>query len=412
MERAANGTDFDAAPAARTRTRVLFVPGFVVDVYSEIERQYVELCARPDPGLEFVWLVPQISGPCNNFAKADSRATLQEPVWVQHLRSNGIRYEVASISRYNPVANFLLFRRLFRAHDIDAVYTHFGFERFWAVVFARLYGKTTLWNEHWHSLGTRHVAAKRLFYRLFVDHFIAVSRFIADTLPASGSVHVVRNAIDAGAVGRIGAHERRRVRERLRLPRDCVLVLLVSAFRENKRHDLALEICRRVLRERENVAFVFLGEGPLREAVTGRARRLGHDGRIFFPGHVDDIEPYYSAADLCMLTSIGEPCALAVFESMKHALPLVAFHSGGTPEIITHGESGVLVPERDVDRFAAELIDLIDDEGRRRVLGECALRAVRAESDRDAWITRLRALLRDLARPEQRGQGTRHADRG
>ncbi len=405
MERILRSVQIEDTTTRAVRPKVLFVPGFVVDVYSEIERQYVELCAKSDATIEFLWLVPDIDSPCNNFAKAHSRATLREPVWAQHLRSSGIPYVVVRISKYNVVTNFLLFRRIFREHQIDAVYTHFGFERFWAVFFAKLFGKTTLWNEHWHSLGTRYTGAKRIFYRLFVDHFIAVSRFIADTLPKNARVHVMRNAIGADKFHRSTDEEQQRKRAQLSLPEQRKVVLLVSAFRENKRHDLAVPICERVLRARADVLFVFLGEGPLRSAVTERVKRLGLAEKILFPGHVDGVDDYYLAADICMLTSIGEPCALAIFESMKYALPLVAFESGGTPEIVKHEETGVLVPDSDVDRFSVALLDLLENDEKRIRLGTRALDFVRAEADRDAWISRLRALVRDLVSGENRKWG-------
>ncbi len=72
-------TECDPAPHAEARSaignvseapvRILLVPGFVADTYSEIERSYVELCAQAPEGVEFVWLVPDISSKYNSFAK-------------------------------------------------------------------------------------------------------------------------------------------------------------------------------------------------------------------------------------------------------------------------------------------------------------------------------------------------------
>lgn len=132
-----------------TMVRVLLVPGFVVDTYSSIEQSLVELCAKPDPDIEFLWLVPDISCKYNRFSRPQNRHTLNEPVWVPHLRHNGIPYVVGNISKYNLLANFLLFREISRQNQIDAVYTHFGFERFWAAFLGKLLGKVVIWHEHY-----------------------------------------------------------------------------------------------------------------------------------------------------------------------------------------------------------------------------------------------------------------------
>lgn len=383
---------------AGEKVSILFVSGFVADTYSEIERQYVELCSKSAGEVEFLWLVPDISYKHNRFARPDSRSTLGEPVWVTHLRRHGIPFVQGNISKYNVIANWRLFRTIFQNNSIDAVYTHFGYERFWAAFFGKLWGKVSIWNEHWHSLGTRYVLPKRLFYRLFVDDFIAVSDFIADTLPVNSKIHVLRNAIQADTAARGQADSRARLREQLKIRENVKMVLLVSAFRPNKHHELAVKVCERVLRKHNDVAFVFVGEGVTRPSIARQVQELGIDQKIIMPGHVDNVEEYYMASDICMLTSLGEPCALAVVESMKFAKPLVAFKSGGTPERIRHGQSGFLLNERDTDGFADALLDLIENDAMRSQIGANALAAVREQADRGKWVTQLRLLLHDIVK--------------
>lgn len=363
---------------------VLIVPGFVVDVYSEIETAFVELCTNHSPGLRFVWLVPSMASSINRFAHEGNRGRLKEPIWVEPLRCNGITFEVGDISRFNAWHNFWLFRRVCRAHDVDAVYTHFGLERYWGVFLGKLLGKTTIWNEHWHSLGKRYSHAKRLFYFCCVDAFVAVSEYIARTLPRTIPIHVIPNAINTDGVGPVSVRLRNQARTKLGLPSDVVIVLMVAQFRRQKRHLLALEICQSVARRDPRAVFVFLGGGPMRGEFLRRAAQAG-EGSIVAPGQVDNVHEYYSAADVCMLTSEDEPFGYCVLEAMKSRLPMVAFRSGGPAEILEDGETGVLVDEGDSNRFAAELGALIVDPERRHRLGSNAFRAVRERFNRDEW---------------------------
>lgn len=377
---------------------ILFVPGFVVDVYSEIEASFVELCAQPNPFVDFVWLVPSIKSPLNRFASPENRERLQEPVWMEALRRNQIRYVVGDIHRLGVLHNIMLFRRLFREYQIDAVYTHFGLERFWAAFLGKLWGKTTVWNEHWHSLGNPFGRAKAVFYRTFVDAFISVSEFITTTLPRGIPTWTIRNAIRVDPPGHPpDSSDGAAGRANLGLPADGPVVLMVAEFRADKRHMFALEACRAISMRHTDANFVFLGDGTLRAEFTRRARaqRLG---RVFSPGHVHNVVDYYAVADVCILTSHYEPFGYCVLEAMKYGVPMVAFDCGGPAEIIVDGKTGMLVAESASAReFADAVSSLLADDNRRTELGQQARDAVRRDFNREAWIRRLVSALSSIA---------------
>jgi L-malate glycosyltransferase len=390
------------------KTTVLLVPGFVADTYSEIEQSYVELSTHTTRDFQFLWLVPDISSRYIPFAKEENRRKLSEPVYVTYLKRNHIPYHVGNISKYNIIANFLLFRRLFIEHAIDTVYTNFGFERFWAAFFGKLWGKKTIWNEHWHSLGTRFVFPKRVFYMLFVDEFIAVSRFITNTLPANRKVHTVLNAIRSDGRRYLSDTELSSLRNKLGLGEIAKCILMVAAFRTEKRHELALELCRIILAQRDDVLFVFLGEGPLRHGFLERIRDLNLQKKILVPGHVDNVNDYYAVAHISILTSYYEPFGYCVLESMKYGVPVVAFNNGGPAEIIRHDETGVLVEEGDISGFAHAINDLIHAEEKRHSMGENAVQEVALKFNREIWAQQIISVLHGASRTEGvRNQGKR-----
>jgi glycosyltransferase involved in cell wall biosynthesis len=356
----------------------------------------VELCATPARDVEFLWVVPEISWKHNSFAKPESRATLKEPAFVPHLRTYGIPYVVGNISKFNLLSNYLLFRDIFRRNRIDAVFTHFGFERFWATLLGKLWGKVTIWNEHWHSLGMRYGFAKRLFYRIFVDEFISISNFIAGTLPRGCRVHTIINAIRSDPPSRLTEQQALDLRKRLGVGERDQIVLMVAQFTPQKRHFLALEICRKVLAARPNVFFIFLGKGSTRIPFLEKARELGLQQRIVAPGYVSDVGSYYSVADFCLLTSHNEGFGYAVLEAMRYSLPVIAFDSGGPAEVIRNGETGILVKDADVDGFADRVVELIDNRELRVAIGERAHKAIQDEFSRDVWIRKLTAALEDI----------------
>jgi glycosyltransferase involved in cell wall biosynthesis len=177
---------------------------------------------------------------------------------------------------------------------------------------------------------------------------------------------------------------------------NSVVILMVAAFTAQKRHEVALEVCRQVLARRTNVVFVFLGEGVTRHTFLMGAASLGIQSSIIAPGYVTDVNPYYTIADICMLTSSREGFGYAVLEAMNHSLPVVVFDSGALPELVENCRTGFLVPDGNADEFVVRLLDLIDQEDLRAQMGKNARRVVEQKHSRSLWVTQLNETLRDI----------------
>jgi glycosyltransferase involved in cell wall biosynthesis len=381
--------------AAGRKVRILLVPGFVVDTYSSIEQSMVELSAKPGPDIELLWLVPDIKSKYNQFSRPENRHKMNEPVWVTHLRQHGIPYVVGNVSKYNLLSNFMLFRDVFRKNRIDAVYTHFGIERFWTAFFGKLFGKVVIWHERWHSLGTRFVLPKRLFYRFFVDEFIAVSDFIKSTLPRGKRVRATIPGTRVNVPIVFDQNEKSERRRKLHIPVDAKVVIMVANFRAWKRHMLALEICGQVLKKRADVFFVFLGDGEVRSPFLAKAKSMGIESHIIAPGYVDNVNDYFAISDISILTSHYEPFGNVVLEAMRYAMPVVSFDKGGPAEMIRHGETGFLAKEADPSEFAKRVLELVEDERLRTSLGEKGRQVAQLEYSREAALERVSAWLKD-----------------
>lgn len=388
-------------PGAQRRRRILFVPGFVADTYCEIERSYVELCSVKNADFEFLWLVTEIRPAYDNFAKPENRSILSEAVYVRHLRQNGIPYVVGHISKFNVLSNLFLFWRLFRSYHIDAVFTHFGYERFWATFFGKLFGKTTIWNEHWHALGMKFRYWKRVFYFWFVDEFIAVSAFLASTLRTTAPIHIIRNGIWPHA-SVLSKEERSDMRASLGIPSDAIVIVMVAAFKAQKRHLVALSVCEKVLKEHSNVMFIFLGDGPERDQFMKLIHEKRIDQHIRAPGYVQNVDDYYAVSDLSILTSHNEGFGYVVLEAMKYALPVCVFNTGAPAEVVRNGDTGFVIQDGDIDAFSAVVEGLVEDESLRREIGVRARRSVRDEHSREMWIKNVNSTLSAIVNRQNR----------
>lgn len=115
------------------------------------------------------------------------------------------------------------------------------------------------------------------------------------------------------------------------------------------------------------------GDGEV-EAHARQAEALGLGDRVDFTGWLgpDDVARELHAADVFVLPSHAEGLPLAVLEAMAHGLAVVTTPVGAIPEVIDHGDTGLLVPPGDPAALASELTRLLASEEERIALAERA----------------------------------------
>jgi glycosyltransferase involved in cell wall biosynthesis len=130
--------------------------------------------------------------------------------------------------------------------------------------------------------------------------------------------------------------------------------------------------------------------GAFEAALRREAQPLGP--RVIFAGYRDDVPSVLAALDVFVLPSWIEGLPIVVLEAMAQAKPVVATDVGGTGEVVANGETGLLVPPRDVEALADALDALLDDPQRARSLGEAGRRRVREQFSAAAAAQRVLAL--------------------
>lgn len=139
------------------------------------------------------------------------------------------------------------------------------------------------------------------------------------------------------------------------------------------------------------VSLDIFGEGDLREQLQQQISAQGLEQVVTLQGHVTrgELLAKYAAGcyDCVVLPSIDsgdgehEGIPVALMEAMNHGICVVATRTGGIPELITDGESGVLVSDKSSTTLAAALLELARHPPARRALGAAGQRKVLAEFD-------------------------------
>jgi len=139
------------------------------------------------------------------------------------------------------------------------------------------------------------------------------------------------------------------VRARLGLDRDEFVLVCVAGLREQKRIDILIQAVSSVLRNGVRCKSFIVGDGPLRDQLTGQVRELGLSGNGFFEGFQEDVRPYLQASSAFILTSHMEGLPFSLLEAMACGLPSIVTDVGGNTEVVTHRVHGLIAPRGSVD---------------------------------------------------------------
>ena len=287
------------------------------------------------------------------------------------------------------------------AHALDVLHVHYAVPHATAAFLARsmlhqehrLKIITTLHGTYTTLLGRDPGYAPAIAHALEnSDAITTVSDFMrAETVRVLGvrrPIEVIHNFFEPHPPGRARAE----VRRELGLADGEAMLLHLSNLRALKRIDLLLATVA-ALRPRDSFKLVILA-GDSFAPYQAEVQRLGLAGRVIVRERVSAIDDYLQAADVGLFTSEVESFCLSILELMSIGCPSAAFAVGGIPEVVTSGETGLLVPFGDTAALTRAVESLLADPARRAALGGAAHQRARQHFSAAAIVPRYEALYR------------------
>lgn len=152
-------------------------------------------------------------------------------------------------------------------------------------------------------------------------------------------------------------------------------VLFVGRLSPEKGVDCLLRAFSTLSGRHPKTRLVIAGDGPARDSLERLARRLGMEGVTTFTGMLshEQLHQRQTSARCCVFPSLWlENCPMGVLEGMAAGAAIVASRVGGIPELVRHGETGLLFERGDSSQLAAQLALILGDAALAARLGEAA----------------------------------------
>ena len=247
------------------------------------------------------------------------------------------------------------------------------------------------------------VGAKYGLYR----HVVAISAAVRDMLVDQGvppeKISLVRSAVDASDWQEPGSTAERN--REFGLEPGVPAGAMVAQFVSIKGHWVLIDALAILKRRGFTPTIVLFGRGRLKKSVATLAEVAGVAGQIRFAGFRHDLHLWLGSFDFCVHPAFREGLGVAVLQAGAAGIPVVGARSGGIPEIIDDGRTGLLCPPGDAGALATALADIIEDPAGARAMGRSARDRIEALFSVSAMVEGNLDVYREVVRPRRDGTG-------
>jgi glycosyltransferase involved in cell wall biosynthesis len=308
--------------------------------------------------------------------------------------------------------------RVIRRHGIDLIHTDSPRNTVYGGIAARITGTPLVYHARvsdrdrldkvLHLLATRVVAVSEAAAGRFRD----CSPTQTGQFVSARKVEIIYNAIDTNEFS--PNVDGRKTRKEFGISN--ILIGTVGQLIPAKGQRELLFAAADILRIHPEVRFVIVGTGEAayREELESICRRLNIADNVILTGFREDIPAIMAAFDVFVLFTSNEGLCRTVLEAMGSEKPVITTDVGGNPETVIDGITGILLSLRDPSRFKDAILELVEDEKKRKTMGRRGREVAMERFDMDRNMRRVERLYRLLLSSKRksavRTQGNEESD--
>ena len=320
---------------------------------------------------------------------------------AQQFRSAGIEVRTLGLSRKTDVSVALRLRSLLKELRPDVLHTYLLHANVLGRIIGRLTGvpaiigseRTIGQARRWGRLATK--LTNPLTDAVEVNSEIGGKAIVSDLGVPSNKVELVRSGLDLAAFS--ASTKRADIRSELGLNDNHHLVTFIGRLRPVKGVEYGIKAFAVASVQHQNLRIALAGEGEQLGYLQDLTSQLGISENVTFLGVRNDLPDLLAATDSVLMPSLNEGFPRTAIEAMAAGKPVIATRVGGTPEAIIDGETGILVPAKDVEAMAAALSNLVDDTELQTRLGTAGRARAQQNYSLANYLSRLDRLYQQLS---------------
>jgi len=221
-----------------------------------------------------------------------------------------------------------------------------------------------------------------------VERMISISEFVARSLRDSGippeKIEIVYEGVEVSPPASLEA--RQHARRRWCVSEKEFLFGCVGYLLPEKGQELLVRVLPSLLANFPSARLLLAGDGPCRPRLAALAREHRLESCVIFAGFIEEVSQVYAALDAFVFPSLAEPLGTSLLAAMAWGLPVVAVASGGVPEYVQGGVTGLLVARPDPSLFSAAMLQLLNGPELAQRLAAAARRAIRERFTADKMV--------------------------
>ncbi|WP_199623716.1 glycosyltransferase family 4 protein [Paenibacillus alkalitolerans] len=324
-----------------------------------------------------------------NSGRSVDKSKIKDPIY-----NNMVRY---FLRERNDVVEWIRWKEIER-YSYEAALVYFGLEKYDLIHAQDIISTRALWRvkperiplistihgclatEYLHSGEIKHTNSQEWRYAAKEEHYgassshltIVPTQWLKNVL--SSNFRVPENHIRVIPYGMdIDSFSRRMEAESsLARPLNKKLLICPARLVPVKGHKTLLEALSMLKKVRSDWVCWFLGDGALRASLSEQARRLNLQHDVLFLGERSDLPSIMKQADILVLPSLQDNQPFSIMEAQIAGKAIVASDAGGIPEMVTHGETGLIFPKGDSKALYSRLNKVLSNDELRNRLGNNA----------------------------------------
>ncbi len=285
---------------------------------------------------------------------------------------NDIDVKSISVSAFSSLNLFKLFKlkKQLKKYSPDCIILNLSTDVKIAGLAAKLAGVKNIIYRRGSAIPIKNTITNRILFKYVITHILANSEETKRTILAkntnlfsSNNIEVIYNGIAFSDYDNNAEPLYKREAD------EFVFGNLARLSKQKGQFDLIT--AAQVLKQKGlNFKILIGGDGELYDELKRKVKGEKLEQEILFLGFVDNVSSFYSSIDVFLFPSIWEGFGFSLVEAKLFKKPIVAYNVSSNPEVVKHGNDGILVPLSDKEAFVNAALSFIEDKQKANEYGE------------------------------------------